>query len=228
APDRGGVPRRLTALDAARYHGAMSAGVDPEQAVVQAALARGLLTREALREALLLREQLAASGRPASLLSLLASRIPPARLPELRAVHAEASGTHAEPQLAPAAVPPDLAQRATVLREQPSDQDPAAVRDYLPRVAALADRGTVIRDGGPPAAATAAHTAGGSSLGGRRIPAQLGPYAIERELARGGQGAVLIAQHVRLQRRVALKVLLSSEPSRLRRFEVEARATARL
>ncbi len=209
----------------------MAAGPDPEQAVVQAALARGLLTREGLREALLLREQLAASGRPATLLSLVAARVPPARLAELRAVYAESSGSLAEPALAPTAVPPDLAQRATVLREQPSEQDPAAVRDYLRRVTALADRGTVIRDGGgpPPTATAAARTPGGSPLsGGRRVPPQLGPYAIERELARGGQGAVLIAQHVRLQRRVALKVLLSSEPSRLRRFEVEARATARL
>ena len=61
-----------------------------------------------------------------------------------------------------------------------------------------------------------------------RMPERLGPYAIERELARGGMGAVFVARHVQLDRPVALKVMLSAEPTRLRRFQIEARVTARL
>ena len=63
------------------------------------------------------------------------------------------------------------------------------------------------------------------------LPRQIGPYAIERELARGGVGAVFVARHRDLDRRVALKVLLAgidtTGPQR-RRFELEAQAVARL
>jgi serine/threonine protein kinase len=38
-------------------------------------------------------------------------------------------------------------------------------------------------------------------------PARLGPYRIERELARGGMGVVYVAEHEGLRRRVALKVM---------------------
>ncbi|MEM7311634.1 MAG: WD40 repeat domain-containing serine/threonine protein kinase, partial [Planctomycetota bacterium] len=61
-------------------------------------------------------------------------------------------------------------------------------------------------------------------------PGQIGEYAIDRELGRGGMGIVYEARHLHLNRRVALKIL---PDSRLRgtmkeRFMREARAAARL
>jgi WD40 repeat protein/serine/threonine protein kinase len=61
-------------------------------------------------------------------------------------------------------------------------------------------------------------------------PAQLGDYRIIREIGRGGMGVVYEAEQLALGRRVALKVLpraLNDEP-KVRRFEREARAAARL
>ncbi len=62
-------------------------------------------------------------------------------------------------------------------------------------------------------------------------PAQIGPYRIERELGRGGFGAVYLAFDPDLKRCVALKLLHPGrldEPEALRRFQREARAIARL
>jgi eukaryotic-like serine/threonine-protein kinase len=63
----------------------------------------------------------------------------------------------------------------------------------------------------------------GSVLGGK--------YRIERELARGGMGVVVLATHVRLDRPVAIKLLdaRGKDPAYLAaRFAREARAAARL
>jgi serine/threonine protein kinase/WD40 repeat protein/tetratricopeptide (TPR) repeat protein len=59
----------------------------------------------------------------------------------------------------------------------------------------------------------------------------LGPYRIERELARGGMGVVYEARHLALQKRVALKVLPIQGPrqaGQLERFLREAKTAAGL
>lgn len=59
----------------------------------------------------------------------------------------------------------------------------------------------------------------------------IGPYRLDRELARGGMGIVYLAHDTRLNRTVALKALpddVASDPDRLQRFEREARLLASL
>ena len=56
-------------------------------------------------------------------------------------------------------------------------------------------------------------------------------YRIERELGRGGMGLVLLAYDTNLDRRVALKVIINEHnisEEQIRRFAIEARATAKL
>ena len=65
-------------------------------------------------------------------------------------------------------------------------------------------------------------TSGADELG------QLGPYRIERELARGGMGAVYVARHLELGRTVALKTTLLQNPRAAARFKAEAEAMAKL
>tara|TARA_R110002072_G_scaffold63662_1_gene158148 strand:- start:591 stop:1118 length:528 start_codon:yes stop_codon:yes gene_type:complete len=57
---------------------------------------------------------------------------------------------------------------------------------------------------------------------------QVGPYQVFKEIARGGQGAVLKARHVSRGTVVALKLLLSGDPSNYARFHREAETLARL
>src|ERR1051326_1926353 len=66
---------------------------------------------------------------------------------------------------------------------------------------------------------------------GSGIPSQIGPYRIEREIARGGMGIVYLARDTRLDRAVAIKALpedVAADPERLARFEREARTLASL
>ena len=59
----------------------------------------------------------------------------------------------------------------------------------------------------------------------------LGSYRVIASLGSGGMGEVYLAEDVRLQRRVALKVLppdMAAHPEKLQRFEREARAVASL
>jgi len=60
---------------------------------------------------------------------------------------------------------------------------------------------------------------------------RIGPYRIEREIARGGMGIVYLAHDTRLDRTVALKALpadVADNPERLHRFEREAKLLASL
>jgi serine/threonine protein kinase len=60
---------------------------------------------------------------------------------------------------------------------------------------------------------------------------QVGPYAVQALIARGGMGEVFRARDTRLNRNVAMKVLaprFMSNPDLLARFTQEARTTARL
>ncbi|WP_372367570.1 protein kinase [Candidatus Uabimicrobium sp. HlEnr_7] len=58
-----------------------------------------------------------------------------------------------------------------------------------------------------------------------------GHYRIERELGRGGMGLVLLVYDTKLDRQVALKVIINNQnisDEQIRRFALEARATAKL
>ncbi len=69
--------------------------------------------------------------------------------------------------------------------------------------------------------------AGGAALDRLRAGAIVGGYELVRPIAKGGSGAVFLARDLRLGRRVAIKFLVSSDTAVVRRFLVEAQATAR-
>jgi WD40 repeat protein/serine/threonine protein kinase len=114
--------------------------------------------------------------------------------------------------------------------EQPSIPEYAArypdlaeeIRELFPALLMVEDLG----DESLPA--TGPHLAG---AGGGLELKQLGDYRILREVGRGGMGVVYEAEQQALGRRVALKVLPGHslrDPAKLRRFEREAKAAARL
>jgi WD40 repeat protein/serine/threonine protein kinase len=101
------------------------------------------------------------------------------------------------------------------------------LREVLPMTAAMEDLASDVRPRGPaaPGAASAVASHPVQPL------ARLADYRIVREIGRGGMGIVYEAEHIRLGRHVALKVLHaggSLAAGQRRRFELEARAAARL
>jgi serine/threonine protein kinase/Flp pilus assembly protein TadD len=113
-----------------------------------------------------------------------------------------------------------------------------SISEYADRYPDLADQ---IRDLFPalllmqeirpePGAATGPFESAQEPVNGRR-PERLGDYRILREVGRGGMGIVYEAEQESLGRHVALKLLPSHallDSQRLRRFQREARAAARL
>jgi len=81
------------------------------------------------------------------------------------------------------------------------------------------------------AAVAREHAALASGTGGTDALPPIGPYRLIRELGRGGQGEVFLAEDTRLRRRVALKTLRGlalDEPEALARFRREAEVASRL
>lgn len=121
------------------------------QVTIRHGLSRGHLTRDKLREALLLQEQLRAAGRPTPLLSVLASRfLAPEHVQELSRVYREALAQAAafdasatararaeqrrvedDPTAAPVEVPADVLARSCEMLELPPDKDPEPVKRFL-------------------------------------------------------------------------------------------------
>src|SRR6476469_818113 len=63
------------------------------------------------------------------------------------------------------------------------------------------------------------------------IGQSVGNYVIQRQLGEGGMGAVYLAEHPRIGRKVAIKVLLrelSANPQAISRFFNEARASSEI
>lgn len=74
-------------------------------------------------------------------------------------------------------------------------------------------------------------SATGESLFGEKLPDRIGDYEIKGVIGSGGMGQVYLAEHIRMQRRVALKVLRGDrmgDAAALDRFYDEVRAASRV
>ncbi|MGE0712114.1 MAG: protein kinase [Planctomycetota bacterium] len=96
---------------------------------------------------------------------------------------------------------------------------------------ALSGGHTTTRTSASSVQTVSAAPAGSARFGGAGgLPAMIGRYPVERELARGGMGVVYVVRHPLLERSMALKMMLEGFEGGLaaQRFVREARATARL
>jgi serine/threonine-protein kinase len=125
---------------------------------------------------------------------------------------------------------PEDAQLAEVLDQylerlhagEPTDR--AALLEQHPALAPLLDCLDAL-DSLVPATATS------STVTGEDFPCQFGAYELLSEIGRGGMGVVYLAHQKGLERRVAIKMILSANlasAEHVRRFQAEARAAARV
>jgi len=109
----------------------------------------------------------------------------------------------------------------------------AMCREHPPLAAAIRARFEALRVGDPVFGTSAAGDTAPGREAGEAIPPSIGPYRPIRELGRGGQAVVYLAEDTRLhlRRTVALKVLRRHGPdvaSGLERFRREAEVASRL
>jgi serine/threonine protein kinase/formylglycine-generating enzyme required for sulfatase activity len=232
-----------------------------EQAVVREALKRGWLTPAVVGEArraaeaggqpllvalrahldaerqqalaLVYREALAAAGEPLT---------PPGGVPRSAGATAWGSGERpgAAPTRAAAATwvggaappsPPTGLTPTTSSLEATRAGDTAVPPAAAPRPANATFLTYPGAGPAPPPSATNALAAAWLGAADAPLPKRIGPYELERELARGGMGSVHLARHVELGRQVALKLMLPEAgdgAGEVARFEREARLLARL
>src|SRR5688500_7449773 len=93
------------------------------------------------------------------------------------------------------------------------------------------DRGEVVAGETSAGDAPAPSAPAGPAIAVDEAPEAIGPHKVVGVLGRGGAGVVYVARSERLDRLVAVKVLRvdrARQPELVERFEIEARAAARL
>ena len=180
-------------------------------------MAQGLFSERTLREALYIVD--ASGADPLQALGLLVPESAREAL-ELARVAAwgdQAGVRQAATQRTDPGPPSPALLEAAVAAARVSSEDPPGVRRWLRGLKDLTEAGTegLIQDAPGPSAP----------------PRAIGGYRVEGELARGGMGVVYLGHDEALDRPVAVKVLRRADladDEDLRRFQLEARATAAL